>query len=248
MRLIEHLKTDYNDVHVWERADGIDFEVAGGTHATWSAERLMTGYVWDALTAGVLLKPDTPPRRILVLGLGGGTVIRQLRHFLPRARITAVDIDPGMIALARRYMHLDSLDVEIVTGDAYAYAEGTADRYDIVMDDVYLGTAQDVQRPALFDDATFRKLTGCLTPDGLMLANMVTGSGHRAIQQQARSGFLHRFSDVRAIRSAKGFNETLVGAAELAHRDRLREWDHRLTDPRDLQLWQAIRISPLRRR
>ena len=245
MRIIEHLQTPYNDVHVWQRHDGIDFEVAGGTHATWTPGRVMTGYAWDALTAAALLKPGPAPRRILVLGLGGGTVIRQLRHFLPAVRITAVDIDPGMIDLARRYMALDELDIEVVTGDAYAYCERTASQFDVVMDDVYLGQARDVARPETFDGRMMERLAARTARNGIVLANLVTGSGHKGVQRRARAAFRERFAVVRTVRSAKGFNETLVGGLDLAEPASLRTVDDRLADPRDLALWQAIRVRAL---
>jgi len=242
MKIVEHLQTPYNDVHVWQRHDGVDFEVAGGTHATWTPGRIMTGYAWDALTAAALLKTGPAPRRILVLGLGGGTVIRQLRCFLPRIRITAVDIDPGMIALARRYMALDELDVNIITGDAYATCQQAGPRFDVIMDDVYLGQARDVARPETFDARLMEWLTARLARDGIVLANLVTGSGHKGAQRRARAAFRDRFATVRSVRSAKGFNETLAGGLDLAAPHALRRFDHCLTDGRDLALWQAIRI------
>jgi hypothetical protein len=54
MKIIERIRNPYNEVDVWETADGYDFEVAGGTHATWSSDRIMTGYAWDAITAAAL--------------------------------------------------------------------------------------------------------------------------------------------------------------------------------------------------
>ena len=55
-----------------------DLEVAGATMSTWHPDRWLTGWAWDAITAACLLRRDGPPRRVLLLGLGGGTVVRQL--------------------------------------------------------------------------------------------------------------------------------------------------------------------------
>jgi spermidine synthase len=124
MKIIERVCTHYNEVDVWETETGIDFEVAGGTHATWDRERILSDYAWDAITAAALLREKAPPRSLLMLGLGGGTAIRQLKHFAPGMRITAVEIDAKMVDLARRYMALDEMDIDVVVGDAYAYIAG----------------------------------------------------------------------------------------------------------------------------
>ncbi len=245
MRIVEHLVTEFNDVDVWERHGGYDFEVAGGTHATWADDRIMTGYAWDAIAAGALLRPGAPPRSILMLGLGGGTAVRQLRRFLPLARITAVEIDPGMIDLARRYMHLDELDVDVVSGDAYAYVADADALFDVVIDDVYLGAKDDVVRPADGTAALMQRLRARTTPGGAVLANLVTGAGHERVRRQFRQVLQEAFPSLRVVRSAKGFNETIVGGNALAGTARLREFDTALTHPRDLQLWQALRVDVL---
>ena len=245
MKIVERLVTPYNDVDVWQRADGYDFEVAGGTHAMWSADRIMTGYAWDAITAAALLRPGAAPRSVLMLGLGGGTAIRQLRHLLPSARITTVEIDPDMVDLARRYMNLDALDVDVVVGDAYVYIAESRATFDVVIDDVYLGAKGDVVRPAAYTTGIMQQLRARTTPGGTVLANLVTGSGHRGVQAQVRRTFQQAFPSLRVVRAAKGFNETIVGGNALAATPRLREFDACLTHPRDLQLWQALHASKL---
>jgi spermidine synthase len=108
MRVVEEIETPYNDIDVWETDTGYDFEVSGGTHATYDRHRLLTGYAWDAITAASMLRPGVDAINLLMLGLGGGTSLRQLRHLLPHCHLTAVDIDPAMVDLAKRYMALDS--------------------------------------------------------------------------------------------------------------------------------------------
>jgi len=245
MHIVEHLITAYNDVDVWQRPDGYDFEVAGGTHAMWSASRVMTGYAWDAITAGALLRPGAAPRSLLMLGLGGGTAIRQLRHFLPSARITAVEIDTDMVDLARRYMQLDALAIEVVIGDAYTYVAESNATFDVVIDDLYLGAEDDVARPETFSTRIMDRLRARTTPGGVVLANVVTGSGHRRVQSLVRRIFQQSFPVLRVVKAAKGFNETIVGGETLAATGRLREFDDRLLHPHDLQMWQALRATNL---
>src|SRR3989338_7700264 len=54
----------------------------------------------------------------LILGLGGGTVAKLIRKNWPEAKITGVDIDPVMIELGKKYLHLDESQVKIKIQDA----------------------------------------------------------------------------------------------------------------------------------
>ena len=244
MKIIKRTCTPYNEVDVWETDTGVDFEVAGGTHATWDRDRILTDYAWDAITAGVLLREKAPPRSLLMLGLGGGTAVRQLKHFVPKMQITAVEIDAQMVELARQHMYLDELDITVVIDDAYEYIQTCSQKFDAVVDDVYLGGASDVFRPQVHDAPLMELLCARLKPNGTLLANLVTGSGHRRVQHRVRSAFKRHIKRVRQIKPWKGFNETLVGGPTTrAARSRLREFTGKLTDPRDLTAWEALRVT-----
>jgi spermidine synthase len=55
--------------------------------------------------AALYLNPK--PKRVLVLGLGGGTLVTALQTALPDAAIDAAEIDPAVIRMARDYFDLD---------------------------------------------------------------------------------------------------------------------------------------------
>src|SRR3954469_9224725 len=44
-----------------------------------------------------------PPRRVLVIGLGGGSLVTALESVLPQAHIDAVEVDPAVVRVAREY-------------------------------------------------------------------------------------------------------------------------------------------------
>ncbi len=245
MKIIKRTRTLYNEVDVWETDTGFDFEVAGGTHATWDRERILTDYAWDAITAGCLLREKAPPRSLLMLGLGGGTAIRQLKHFIPHMQVTALEIDPDMVKLARRYMGLDELDITVIVEDAYSYIKTCTQTFDAVVDDVYLGGATDVFRPQAHDDALMDQLCARLKPGGILAANLVTGSGHRRVQSRVRGAFTQHFDQVRRVKPWKGFNETLVGGPT-ATRSRLKEFEAKLTHPHDVTAWEKLKVRTLK--
>lgn len=52
---------------------------------------------------GLLFATSEPPKRLLVVGLGGGTIPTALREVLPDAEIDTVEIDPAVTRVAREY-------------------------------------------------------------------------------------------------------------------------------------------------
>jgi len=74
--------------------------------------------------------------KILILGLGGGTLAKLLRKKYPSAKITGVEIDPIMIELGKKYLRLDDFNVDIKIQDADSFK---LKGYDLVIIDTYLG-------------------------------------------------------------------------------------------------------------
>lgn len=91
-------------------------------------------------------------RNCLILGLGGGGNAGIVRKFWPDAIITGIDIDPVMVAMGKKYFHLDDLKVKIVIDDAYGFITKelknlktkkpttfNSKLFDLILVDLYLG-------------------------------------------------------------------------------------------------------------
>jgi spermidine synthase len=57
------------------------------------------------MMAALYLNPK--PKRVLILGLGGGTLVTAFQTLLPDAAIDAAEIDPAVVRMAREYFDLD---------------------------------------------------------------------------------------------------------------------------------------------
>lgn len=242
-RVIE--TTDYQRVEVWTSPVACELRVAGAVHAWWHRERLLTGLAWDNLAAACLLRPAGPPSRILMLGIAGGTTLRILRHLVPDASLTAVDIDAGIVAIARRHMHLDDCRARIHVADAYRWARSCRQRFDVVIDDCYLAGEDDVFRPEGRPERGIGLLSRLLAPGGLFLVNLVTGAGHRRLQIRTRAAFREHFGDVRSVTTWESQNETLVGGREVLGGRALRRWVDGFEHHRDRDLWRRLRVRRL---
>ncbi|MEJ2060857.1 MAG: class I SAM-dependent methyltransferase, partial [Gammaproteobacteria bacterium] len=98
---------------LWEkRSGGRHYEVrgAGATrrlytdgvfHSQFSPRRPLTGSIWDLLLLPAYFHDPSDIRRVLVLGVGGGTVIRQFQHFIAPECIEGVELNPVHLTVAR---------------------------------------------------------------------------------------------------------------------------------------------------
>jgi spermidine synthase len=79
--------------------------------------------------------------RILVVGLGGGTIPMFLRKHYPSAQIDVVEIDPQIINLAKRYFNFieDGL-LHAYAQDGRAFIEGVQKPYDLIFLDAFSAT------------------------------------------------------------------------------------------------------------
>lgn len=244
-RTLEERVTPFNTMAVVQVGDRIDLDVEGATYATWHPARLLTGYSWDALSMACLLRSGGPPASILMLGLGGGTVARQLRRFLPDVRLVGVEIDPGVVDVARRHLHLDDSDVEVHVADAYAWLAGSDERFDVVIDDLFLTGATDVVRSRVPEGDTLALVRRRVAVGGLVVANLITDTGeHAAVRKQTRAAFRGAFKAARVVKPPRGLNEILVAGDEVATGRALQLYAP-LVDAEDRKLFDAVEVSPL---
>ncbi|MES2438434.1 MAG: fused MFS/spermidine synthase [Verrucomicrobiota bacterium] len=242
MRRTEIVHTRFQSLEIWKSDLATEFRVAGAIHASYHKKRLLTGLAWDLIAAGALLGKDGPPRSILMLGLAGGTAYRVLRHLLPDCRLTAVDIDPEIVDLARKHMDLDALEIEVHTADAYAWLEKNNRTFDVVFDDIYLAGKTDVFRPRAWNPELLVHLRRAIAPGGLLAVNLVTGAGHRTMQSLTRKILRESFPRVRSLTTAESMNEILVAGEAVATRPRLDGYDGTFADWRDRMYWNRVAV------
>jgi spermidine synthase len=83
--------------------------------------------------------PETA-RKILMLGLGGGSISTYLGRFMPEAEITTVEIDPGVITAAKTYFGLRETErMRYRAGDGRVFLSRNDELYDLILLDAYRG-------------------------------------------------------------------------------------------------------------
>jgi len=107
---------------------------------------------------------------ILVLGVAGGSVIKTLYNEIGyKKRITGVEIDANVIALATAHFEIDSIpNFETILADAFEFVLSTKEKYDFIIIDIF----QDTKMPNfLFEDFFVNRILQILEPNGLFLFN-----------------------------------------------------------------------------
>lgn len=144
----------------------------GVLHTQYHPERLFGGGVWDLLGLPVLWHDAPRVANILLLGLGGGAVVRQLHELVAWERFVAIEHNPVHVAIARRFFGLDRIPAELVEGEAGQWIAGYRGRgFDLVIDDLFSDSDSRARRSQPVSRDWYRRLCGLLAEHGTLVIN-----------------------------------------------------------------------------
>ena len=194
---------------VWQQQiDDVRFEVrtAGQTrrlytngvfHSQYHPDYSVTGSVWDLLLLPAFFFTPRELQRILVLGVGGGTVIRQIRRFFHPEQITGVEVSATHIEIARRFFALTPACADLVCADAQTWVNDYQGRgFDLIIDDAFTDADHQPMRAIEASPAWFYRLHTLLRPGGILVMNFISRA------ELLASGFFHTRSVRRGFKSA----------------------------------------------
>lgn len=150
-----------------------------------------THCVWDAIAAPILWLPPARRRRILLLGLGGGSVARIARALAPDAEIVGVEYEPEVVRLARAHLDLDATGVRVEIADARGWVEAEskgAARFDAILEDVFVGRGDDVHKPDWIPAPMHEQAFGMLASGGVFVSNTLDEHARVAAAMRLRFG------------------------------------------------------------
>lgn len=137
-------------------------------------ERLVFEYAKMSF-AGLLLNPN--PRRVLIAGLGGGSLPSALTTLFPEAQIDVIEIDQAVVNVAKEFFDFEETDqVSVIVNDARVYVKRAAlleKKYDLVILDAFTG---DYIPEHLLTLEFLQEVRSIMTPDGVLVANTFSTS------------------------------------------------------------------------
>jgi spermidine synthase len=113
------------------------------------------------------------PRRIAQLGLGSAALTKFCYQRFPEAQVTAVELNPNVIAICRALFGLPDndarLDVREMNALDFVLDRANHGRFDVLQVDLY---DQDARGPVLDSVEFYEGCRACLAPGGIMTANV----------------------------------------------------------------------------
>jgi len=165
-------ESPYNYLRVVEAGGARLLIVGWGLFSSYAPGVFRTGEYYDYLLLAPLLRARPPRewlRRVLVIGLGAGTVSKQITQAYGPWPIDGVEIDPAIVTLGRRYFAMVEPNLKVYVTDGRAFLAGAQEPYDWVIVDAY--QSSDIPFH-LVTEEFFRELRSHMTQSGVLAINV----------------------------------------------------------------------------
>lgn len=182
-----------------------------GIHSIYDPDNTLTGGPWDYFLDAPYF--NNPPftqqqvRNVCVIGLGAGTIPRELTAAYGPIPIDGVELDGEIVNLARQHFHMDEPNLHVIVQDGRYYLQTTQKKYDEIGIDAY-------QQPYVpFQLATkefFQEVRSHLTPTGVAVINAGrTNKDFRLVEALAQT-MRAVFPNVYIIDTARFTNSIII--------------------------------------
>ncbi|HEY0335719.1 MAG TPA: fused MFS/spermidine synthase [Burkholderiales bacterium] len=219
-RVLYEKASAYNNIIVTEDENGLRvlrFEQNGARQSIAKpGDPTFLGFAYTrAAFVGLALASE--PRRIMIVGLGGGTMPMFLHHYYPNATIDVVDIDADVVHVAKEYFGFredDKLHAHI--GDGRQFVESVREPYDLVFLDAF--GARNVP-PHLTTLEFMRAVRRAVRPGGLVVGN-IWGRAVNPLYESMVRTYQEVFEDLYILDVAGTSNRILLALTRKQALDR----------------------------
>ena len=146
----------------------------GLLHSQINPNKAVTGYVWDLLMLPAFFFKKAEIKRVLVLGVGGGSVITLLQRFVRPKIIIGIELNPIHLYIAKRFFYMNAKSVQLTQADAWEWLQkyrGPA--FDMVVDDVF-AQAKDPQRAITASKQWIKLMHKHLAKNAVLVSNFIS--------------------------------------------------------------------------
>jgi len=147
---------------------------------------------------------------VLLLGLGGGSVVQTLRedfHFIKK--ITAVDFDQTIIDIALNNFNLKNDDnLEVTNEDALVYVKNHTQKFDLIIVDLYI---DDIVPSAFYTKGFWEDVNEIITKNGSFLFNACIFNENSEQQMHDLIRYLKESNSIEQFNYVENTNTVIVG-------------------------------------
>jgi spermidine synthase len=135
---------------------------------------------------GLAFRPDA--KKLLIIGLGGGSIPKKYHKEFPGMEIDVAEIDPEVVEVAKKYFHFqENKSVRAYAQDGRLFLTRSSQRYDVILVDAYFTDAIPFH---LTTREFFRMAERKLAANGIVVINIigaVTGPRGRITRSVAKT-------------------------------------------------------------
>lgn len=154
----------------------------GVFHSQYHPDRPNSGGIWDLLVVPAFFRPPGRIRRVLLLGVGGGSAIHLLRRFVGPIEIIGIELSKTHLQIARQFFGIKKHMATLHHADAVQWLRDyDGPPFDFIIDDLF-GNEDDVERAVTIDRPWCNTLLSHLNKNGTLVINFI---GSKALKQSA---------------------------------------------------------------
>ena len=176
---LAHVESEYNDIYITKRRSQLimTFQLKGWDYTESitnleDPDDLPLNYS-QVMTAASLLYP-TEVKRILMIGLGGGSISTYYGRAMPDVHIDTVELDQRVIDVAKQFFALrETPRVRYIAADGRVFLNRSKDQYDLILLDAYRGGYVPFH---LLTREFYTLVKSRLTPGGAVAFNVHDGT------------------------------------------------------------------------
>ena len=175
-------ETAHQYVRVVEQPDGdrvLELNEGQAVHSLFRPGSYLTRDYWDGFLVLPFAALVEPPDRVAMLGSAAGTVARAYGRYFPETNIDAVEIDPELAQIGRRYFGLRNPRVRDFGEDARPFLARSAGGYDAIFVDAY---RQPYIPFYLATKEFFELVRERLAPGGVVVVNVGHPEGSQELE------------------------------------------------------------------
>lgn len=127
----------YNNLKILQTNNSLVLLMNKNYQHTIQSQHILTQLYYDIYNIGPLL---TNVNKTLILGLGGGTIVKQKNYFYNQSQIDVVELDPEVIKISKKYFDVkENEKITFFQDDARRFLIKNIEKYDEIDIDVFTG-------------------------------------------------------------------------------------------------------------